>query len=145
MHHVWSNPLIFLTHSLFGIIHLESIFRLKRNQVCISRNWKLSQSKIWSKDAGLFLKISFFFSCFSHFFAIAVQLTGFSISRLANLEDVNINVNIKVSISDYLFKYICLVCYLKIYFYCLTCSAMPNLNSVDSITPNSHHRFQFSK
>ena len=30
---VWSNPLIFLIHYLFGITYLESIFRLRRNQV----------------------------------------------------------------------------------------------------------------
>ena len=35
----------------------------------------------------------------------------------------------------YLFKYTYLVCYLKFSFYCLTCSAMPNLNSADFTTP----------
>ena len=36
-----------------------------------------------------------------------------------------------MSMNDYSFKYICVVCYLKLRFYCLTCSAMSNLNSVD--------------
>ena len=46
-----------------------------------------------------------------------------------------LKVNVYVSISDYLFKYIYLVCYLKFGFYCLTCSAMSNLNSADFTTP----------
>ena len=58
-----------------------------------SRNWKLYQSQILSKDADLFLKISFFFRCCSHDFAIANELPGFSISRLANVGGV-LNVNI---------------------------------------------------
>ena len=44
-------------------------------------------------------------------------------------------------INDYSFKYICLVYYLKLRFYCLTYSAMSNLNSADFTTPNSHQRF----
>ena len=48
-----------------------------------------------------------------------------------------LNVNINVSISDYSFKYICVVCYLKLRFYCLNCSAMSNLNSQQLI---SQHR-----
>ena len=51
------------------------------------------------------------------------------------------NVNIYVSINDYLFKYIYLVCDLNFHFYCLTCSEMPNFNSVDFTIPNSHQRF----
>ena len=39
-------------------------------------------------------------------------------------------------ISDYSFKYVCVVCCLKIRFYCLTFSAMSNLNSADFTTPN---------
>ena len=46
-----------------------------------------------------------------------------------------------MTISDYSFKYICLVSYLKLRFYCLTCSAMSNLNSADFTTPNTHQRF----
>ena len=91
----------------------------------------------------------FYFRCFCHTFAIANQLPGFSISRLANVEDffnvyiyikgyiylkVISNVNIYVSINDYSFKYICLACYLKLRFYCLTCSAMSNLTSPDFTT-----------
>ena len=55
-----------------------------------------------------------------------------------------LNVNISVSINDYSFKYICVVYYLKLRFYCLTCSAMSNLSSVDLTTPNSHQRFHSS-
>ena len=40
-----------------------------------------------SKEAGPFLQISFFFRRFSHIFGIANQLPGFSINRLANVED----------------------------------------------------------
>ena len=36
-----------------------------------------------------------------------------------------------VSIYDYSFKYICLICYLKLPYYCLTCSAMSNMNSAE--------------
>ena len=57
----------------------------------ISRNtffhWKLSQSQVLSKGADIFLKTSFFLRCYSHFFAIANQLPGSSITRLANVED----------------------------------------------------------
>ena len=100
---VWSNPLIFLTHELFGITHTESMFRLRRNQVCISRNWKRSQREI-SEDEGPFLKMPFFSRCFSHMFAIAKQLTGFPIGRFASVENFFsgyifcLNVNIYVSI-----------------------------------------------
>ena len=50
-----------------------------------------------------------------------------------------------MSINDNSFKYIYVVCYLKHRFYCLTCSAMSNLNSADFTTPNSHQRFKFLK
>ena len=36
---------------------------------------------------------------------------------------IYLNVNINLSINDYSFKYICLVCYLKLRFYYLPCSA----------------------
>ena len=58
-----------------------------KKQVWTSRNWKPSQRKILSKDAGLFHKISFFSKCFSHIFTIANQLPGFSISRLTSVEE----------------------------------------------------------
>ena len=51
----------------------------------------------------------------------------------------NVNIFFKrkyVRINDYLFKYVCVVCCLKIRFYCLTFSAMSNLNSADFTTPN---------
>ena len=47
-----------------------------------------------------------------------------------------IDANMYVSINDYLFKYIYLVCYVKFRFYCPTCSAMWNLNLADFTTPN---------
>ena len=95
---------------MFGITHLEPTIYLRRNQLvdCTSKNWKLYQSQILSKDAYTFLKISFFFRCYSHFFAIANQLPGFSISKLANVGDFfNVNIffkcklNINVSINDH--------------------------------------------
>ena len=120
------------------------MFPLQRNQVYPSRDWKRSQRQI-IKDADPFPKM-FFFCCFPHIFAIAKQLHCFSINRLASVENILmyiyfLNVNICVSISDCLFKYIYLVFYLKFRFYCLTCSVMLNLNSADFTTPNSHQRF----
>ena len=38
---VWSNSLIFLIRSLFGITHLESMSRLRRNQVVDLHKQKL--------------------------------------------------------------------------------------------------------
>ena len=80
-----SNLSIFLNHWLFGITHLESMFHLRRNQVCLSKNWQRSQRQV-IKDAGPFPKIPYF-RCFSYIFAIAKQLPGFSINRLASVED----------------------------------------------------------
>ena len=63
-----------------------------------------------------------------------------SISRLANVEyffNVNIFFNSKyVRTNDYSFKHVRVVCCLKIHFYCLTFSAISNLNSADFTTPN---------
>ena len=55
---------------MFGITHLELMIYFRRNQLvdCTSRDWKLYQSQILSKDADIFLLISFFFRCYSHFF-----------------------------------------------------------------------------
>ena len=68
------------------------------------------------------------------------SIPDFSISRLANAEDFfNVNIYLKskyVRINDYSFKYVCVVCCLKIRFYCLTFSAISNLNSADFTTPN---------
>ena len=68
------------------------------------------------------------------------SMLGFSISRLANREDFfNINIFFKckyVRIKDYLCKYVCAVCSLNIRFYCLTFSAISNLNSAGFTTPN---------
>ena len=41
-----------------------------------------------------------------------------------------------MSINDNSFKYVCIVSYLKLRFYCLICSTMSNLNSADFATPN---------
>ena len=49
---------------------------------------------------------------------------------------VNIFLKCKyVRINDYSFKYVCVACSLKIRFYCLTFSAIWNLNSADFTTP----------
>ena len=94
------------------------MFHLQRNQVHTSRNWKPSQREVLSKDAGPFTKMFFFSRCFSYIFARANQLAGFSISRLASVEDFFsvyiyfLYVNVYVSINDYLFKYIYLVYHL---------------------------------
>ena len=60
--------------------------------ICTRRNGKPSHSEFLIQDSDLFLKICFF-RCFSHIFAIANQLPGFDISRLANTGDFfNINI-----------------------------------------------------
>ena len=68
------------------------------------------------------------------------SIPGFSTSRLANVEDFfNVNIFFKckyVRINYYSFKYVCVVCCLKIRFCCLTFSAMLNLNSADFTTSN---------
>ena len=68
------------------------------------------------------------------------SIPGFSISRLANVEYffiVNIFFNCKyVRTNDYSFKHVRVVCCLKIRFYCLTFSAISNLNSADFTTQN---------
>ena len=53
----------------------------------------------------------------------------------------SVNENINVSINDYSFKYICVVCYLKLHLYCHTSSVMSNLDSADFTTPNNHQIF----
>ena len=67
------------------------------------------------------------------------SIPGFSISRLANVEDLfNVSMFFEckyVRIKDYSFKYVCVVCCLKIRFYCLTFPAMSNMNSADFTTP----------
>ena len=68
------------------------------------------------------------------------SIPSFSTSRLANMVGFfNVNVFFKckyVRINGNSFKYVCVVCCLKICFYCLTFSAMSNLNSTDFTTPN---------
>ena len=73
------------------------------------------------------------------------SIPGFTISKLANVEDfftVNIFFRCKyLRINDYSFKYVCVVCSLKIRFYCFTFSVMSNLNSLDFTKPSSQQRF----
>ena len=73
------------------------------------------------------------------------SIPGFSISRLANVEDYfkeNIFFKCKyVRMNDCSFKYVCVVCCLKIRFYCLTFSAISNLNSAISQHQTSDQRF----
>ena len=57
-----------------------------RRLICTRRNWKLSQTEFLTKNADLFLKM-FFLQSFFHIFTIANELTGFSISTFANMED----------------------------------------------------------
>ena len=68
------------------------------------------------------------------------SIPGFSISRLANVVDffiVNIFFKCKyVRINDYSSKYVCVVCCLKIRFYCLTFPTISNLTSADFTSPN---------
>ena len=95
--------------------------------------FNLLQCEILSKDAGPFVNLFFFFRHFSHILAIANHLPGFSIKRLANdINFLNVNIflslNLNVTISDHSFNHICIVCYLKLHFYCLPYSAMSNLN-----------------
>ena len=54
------------------------------------------------------------------------SIPGFSTSRLEIVEDFFKCKYMKIN--DYSVKYVCVVCYLKIRFYCLTFSAMSNLN-----------------
>ena len=72
-----------------------------------------------------------------HFFI--VEIIAESVNLIQISKDVYIyiflNVNIYASVNDYLFKCIYLVCYVIFRFYCLTCSAMSNLNLADFTTP----------
>ena len=68
------------------------------------------------------------------------SILGFSMSGLVNAEDFfNVDIFFKckfVRINDYSLKYVCVVCCLKIRFYCLTFPAILNLNSLDFTTSN---------
>ena len=67
------------------------------------------------------------------------SIPSFSISRLENVKDFfNGSIFFKckyVRINDYSFKYVCVVCCLKIRFYYLNFSATTNLNSADFAKP----------
>ena len=68
------------------------------------------------------------------------SIPGFSTCRLSNAEDFfNVNIFFKckyVRVNDYSSKYVCLLCCSKILSYCLTFSAMSNLNLADFTTSN---------
>ena len=97
-----------------------SAYRETRWLICTRRNWKLSQSEIFSNDAGPFLKMSFLFSCFSHIFTIAGQLPGFFIITLANIKDfLNVNILFK-------FKYKCE--YKRLFIWMYLCSMLPKMS-----------------
>ena len=64
-----------------------SFYGETRRLICTSRNWRLSQTEFLTKDADPFLADDFSSGVFSHIFTIANELTVFSISRLANMED----------------------------------------------------------
>ena len=68
------------------------------------------------------------------------SIPDFSIGRSADAEDFfNVNIFFKckyMRINDYSFKYVYVVCCLKIRFYCFTFSAISNLNSADFTTQN---------
>ena len=104
------------------------MFHLCRNQVVPLHMQKLKTLGVRCRSFSQFI---FFFQGFFSHFAIANQVTGSQISRLANVEgfsNVNIflNVNINVSINDYSFKYN--IKLLKLRFHCVTRSSMWNLN-----------------
>ena len=73
---------------MFEKTHLESIFLLRRNQEVDLHEQELKTVPDWIFKILqiLFLKC-FFFRRFFHIFTIANELTGFSISRLASMED----------------------------------------------------------
>ena len=127
---------------MFGITHLESIFRLRRNQVLDLHKQKLKTAREWYvKMQVLFFKCLSSLSVFLTFLLVQINY----LVSLANVKEFLmkiclLNVNINVSINDNSFKYIWVACYLKLIFYCLTYSAMPNLNSADFTTQNSHQR-----
>ena len=86
------------------------MIHLRRNQFLDLHKQKLKtvQSQVLSKDADTFLKFLSSSGVILTFCAIGTQLAGFSISRLANVEDYfNVNIffkcklNINVSINDH--------------------------------------------
>ena len=96
---------------MFGITQWIRCFSYGETRwlFCTYRKQKPSHSEILS-NADSFLKISFFFRCFSHIFAIVNQLPGFSISRLVNVEDLYICI--------YIYIYIYISLFLLPHFFC---------------------------
>ena len=123
---VWNNP--------FGVDVL-----LTEKPDLYKQKLKTVSERNLRKYAGPFIKTFFFCRCLCH---ILLQEIIWLVSppvcqqvwRIFLTYIEFLNVNIYVSINDYLFKYIYLVCYVKFCFYYLTCSA-------DFITPNNHQRF----
>ena len=69
--------------------HLELMFLLRRNQEVDLLKQELKafpRVNFWVKVQILFLNF-FSFRCFFHIFTVANKLPGFSINRLANVED----------------------------------------------------------
>ena len=108
---------------------MELMFLLRKNQEVDLLKQELKtfpDSEFLSKDAESFLKV-FSFGCFLNIFTVANKLSGFSINKLANVEDflnanVFLNCKYKCEYERFSFKYICVVYYLKLCFYCLTWS-----------------------
>ena len=103
------------------------MFRLRRNQVCTSRNWKPSQREILSKDAGPFLNFvsspgAFLTYLLKQIKWLVSPSVGYQVWRIFLINIYFLNVNIYVSINDCLFKYVYLLCYVKFRFYCPTFS-----------------------
>ena len=75
-----------------------------------------------------------FFNVFSE---KVLHLNAFELANVEYFFIVNLFFNCKyVRTNDYSFKHVRVVCCLKIRFYCLTFSAISNLNSADFTTPN---------
>ena len=90
-----------------------------------ARTENFPRGKFWVKMQFLPLLYSLLFGGFFLIFTVANKLPGFSINRLTNVEDFlneNIILNCKYKCEYEIFssKYICVVYYLKLYFYCLT-------------------------
>ena len=134
-------PKIFLRQLNFTFIAKEKLhFSLNCSHCClVKRDWALKVAQQFVTLGLVVYKLVAYKKT-----KRSKSIPGFSISRLVNVEDFfNVNVFFKykyVTMNDYLFKYACVVCCLKIRFQCLTFCAMSNLNSVISQDQTSHQR-----
>ena len=110
------------------------MFHLRKHQFLDLHKQKLKtvQSQVLSKDADTFLIFLSSSGVILTFCAIGTQLAGFSISRLANVEDYfNVNIffkcklNINVSINNHSLHSRSMLLVIDYY---LTCSAISILN-----------------